>query len=487
MNCNINENDVFNVTIIENDNIQCTLEDEKNVNSSVIARGQRGPKGEQGPQGPQGDTGPANTLTIGTVESGEEASATITGQSPNQVLSLVLPKGDKGDTGEQGPQGETGATGPQGPQGIQGIQGEVGPQGEQGPQGETGEQGPQGIQGIQGPQGETGAQGEAATIEIGTVTTVNYDQPATVTNVGTEEEAIFNFEIPRGVPGSSAGVTGGAAIDVTGDTVSVKYDNNTLKVNSSNQLYAANAGNVDDVKVNGTSVVTNKVANISVPTKTSDITNDSGFITNSYHDSTKQDTLVSGTNIKTINNQSVLGSGNIEIQASGSLNDLSDVDITNPQQNQTLLYDATNSEFVNGTGFTANVENETIKFTGAIPSETMASKANLALDNLTDAGKSLAGVLSFPSTVYENLSWGSDGQQYTATSNGWVCARIDLKSNGYIGLRNLTRKIMSEVRVNIGTSPAIYIPVLKNDIFQIGQEQFTRVNTFVFIYAQGEV
>lgn len=33
---------------------------------------------------------------------------------------------------------------------------------------------------------------------------------------------------------------------------------------------------------------------------------------------TKQDTLVSGTNIKTINNQSILGSGNITIQGGGS-------------------------------------------------------------------------------------------------------------------------------------------------------------------------
>lgn len=37
-----------------------------------------------------------------------------------------------------------------------------------------------------------------------------------------------------------------------------------------------------------------------------------------HHDSTKQNTLVSGTNIKTINNQSVLGSGNIDIQGGGS-------------------------------------------------------------------------------------------------------------------------------------------------------------------------
>lgn len=38
----------------------------------------------------------------------------------------------------------------------------------------------------------------------------------------------------------------------------------------------------------------------------------------------KQDTLISGTNIKTINNQSILGGGNIEIQASTGSTDLSD-------------------------------------------------------------------------------------------------------------------------------------------------------------------
>lgn len=38
----------------------------------------------------------------------------------------------------------------------------------------------------------------------------------------------------------------------------------------------------------------------------------------------KQDALVSGTNIKTINNQSLLGSGNIEIQSGGTLDSLYD-------------------------------------------------------------------------------------------------------------------------------------------------------------------
>ena len=96
------------------------------------ATGATGPQGEQGVQGetgatgatgPQGPAGPANVLTIGSVTSGKVASATITGEAPNQVLNLVLEKGDKGETGEKG---ATGDTGPQGEQGIQGPQGSPG-------------------------------------------------------------------------------------------------------------------------------------------------------------------------------------------------------------------------------------------------------------------------------------------------------------------------------------------------------------------------
>lgn len=46
--------------------------------------------------GGEGLPGRVNTLEIGTVEEGP-AAATITGQSPNQVLNLTLPKGDTGD------------------------------------------------------------------------------------------------------------------------------------------------------------------------------------------------------------------------------------------------------------------------------------------------------------------------------------------------------------------------------------------------------
>lgn len=42
-----------------------------------------------------------------------------------------------------------------------------------------------------------------------------------------------------------------------------------------------------------------------------------GALDKTIHDNTKQDLLVSGTNIKTINQQSLLGSGNITIQGGG--------------------------------------------------------------------------------------------------------------------------------------------------------------------------
>lgn len=81
------------------------------------------PQGSKGDTGATGATGPANVLTIGSVTSGKVASATITGEAPNQVLNLVLEKGDKGEQGKQGIQGK---------QGKQGIQGEIGPQGNPG-------------------------------------------------------------------------------------------------------------------------------------------------------------------------------------------------------------------------------------------------------------------------------------------------------------------------------------------------------------------
>ena len=51
-------------------------------------------KGDKGDPGDPGEPGPANTLSIGTVTTGETASATITGDAPNQTLNLVMPEAE---------------------------------------------------------------------------------------------------------------------------------------------------------------------------------------------------------------------------------------------------------------------------------------------------------------------------------------------------------------------------------------------------------
>ncbi|AMS03595.1 tail protein [Gordonia phage Emalyn] len=114
-----------------------------------------------GPGGPQGSAstvpGPPNVLSIGSVASGPTPSAEIVGESPEQVLNLVLAKGDKGDTGDDsmvpGPPGPANSLsigtvdeGPadatltgSAPSQVLNLVLPKGPQGDQGPPGEVSE------------------------------------------------------------------------------------------------------------------------------------------------------------------------------------------------------------------------------------------------------------------------------------------------------------------------------------------------------------
>ena len=112
-----------------------TITDENGTTTATVSDGTDGANGQN------------NTLTIGTVSSGLTPSATITGTSPNQVLNLVLPKGDTGNDG---------------------------------------------------------ADGVSPTITVGSTETVSPSTPASVTNVGTDTALILNFAIPQGEQGSDA-------------------------------------------------------------------------------------------------------------------------------------------------------------------------------------------------------------------------------------------------------------------------------------------
>lgn len=199
----------------------------------------RGVEGPQGPKGDKGDAGSNATIRIGQVDTGDpgtSAQVTNDGTVTDARLHFTIPRGD---TGLQGPQGQRGPQGIQGLPGPQGVRGDTGPQGPAGigvifrgkrdsvddlPA--TGKQGdyylvqghawiwdgaqwvdggdfvgPQGPQGEQGDQGVQGQPGEAASIRVGTTTTLPAGSQATVVNSGDEHNATLDFAIPQGKDG----------------------------------------------------------------------------------------------------------------------------------------------------------------------------------------------------------------------------------------------------------------------------------------------
>lgn len=76
-----------------------------------------------------------------------------------------------------------------------------GPQGFQGPKGDTGATGPAGPAGPQGPKGDKGD--TALTFTVGETIALSTSDSAYVENVGTGEDIVLDFGIPRGLTGAS--------------------------------------------------------------------------------------------------------------------------------------------------------------------------------------------------------------------------------------------------------------------------------------------
>lgn len=119
----------------------------------------------------------------------------------------------------------------------------------------------------------------ATTLPAGSSATASYDV----------DDGVFHFGIPRGNKGETGdtGETGNgiASITKTGtsglvDTYTITYtDGTTTTFTVTNGRNGT--GSVADVWQNGVSVLDGSTAKVTVPTKTSDITNDSGYITSS--------------------------------------------------------------------------------------------------------------------------------------------------------------------------------------------------------------
>lgn len=201
--------------------------------------------------------------------------------SPDILREPLLVEATIGYAGPRGPKGDTG---PAGPTGSQGPKGDIGP---------TGPQGPRGIQGVDG-QG--------------------YDYDYAVTELGftgTEEDfARAGSYAVVGVPALEDDVKGlhydlsqqeikfGRYYDKTGaDSRFVHAEGYVGMEDVHGQKNFLDGINIDFYDLRDTGAETDLQTELNK----------------------KQDKLISGTNIKTINNTSILGEGNINIQGGGSV------------------------------------------------------------------------------------------------------------------------------------------------------------------------
>jgi hypothetical protein len=323
-----------------------------------------GPQGLQGIQGDIGATGASGANgENGASAYGVAVANGFIGSESEWLLSLKGAKGDIGDTGAQGTQGIQGIQGIQGPQGLQGIQGEPGIQGvagangtdgedgasayevavingfvgnetqwlaslkgEKGDPGDQGIQGVQGEQGIQGIPGATGAQGEQGPQGV-----AGYSPIKGVDYFDGQDGS-------DGAPGAAGqngvGVpTGGIANQILQKIDGTDYNTQWHTLTQSD-VGLENVANTDTTTTANISDSLNKRfitdAQLTILGNTSG-TNSGDNAANSLYSgltTSKQDALVSGTNIKTINGSSILGSGDMTVSGGVSDGDKGDITVS---------------------------------------------------------------------------------------------------------------------------------------------------------------
>ena len=224
-------------------------------------------KGNPGDPGTDGKTPKFEVGEIVTLEPGQPATVQISFKendvdgSPIYEISMSLPKGSKGDAGDSGktPILES----------VNVTSGET-PSGSFTKNGVDEEGNPKYILNLTTPKGKDG---QPAVFEQGTTTTLDPSEEARVEVVENGEtpegnpKYILNFFIPRGQTGPAGAGTGNVLVDTAGLVSGKKY------------LFVPDSDNSSS----GTFM---EYVEPAIPTKTSDLTNNSGFITKAVNDLT---------------------------------------------------------------------------------------------------------------------------------------------------------------------------------------------------------
>ena len=367
------------------------------------AQGPQGPKGDTGAQGPQGPAGPQG-LQGPKGDAGPQGPKGNTGSQGPQG-----PKGDTGPAGPQGPKGDTGDTGPQGPQGPKGDTGETGPQGPQGPKGDTGPQGPQ------GPKGDTGltemSYGEsnawAKFLTAYQAKQIVYCRASSNANPATGSQGrkafmayVDNVDNPNNVEfqyvRSVSSKTASQPVDQVLVYKLTSANGGTWTVQSRNMgPKLAKGTNTNVTYSNGTYTIS--ATQPTVPTKTSDLTNDSGFIDT-------VDTALSTTSVNPVQNK-------IITEAIGDT--VADLD------NKIDRGDVQSADIANGAVTSAKIDWPTMKytFTGTTDDNGFVAVPNTVVKPSTGfiIGARCTNINMFTEIFSDTLN----GGRYTVQCNAW--------------------------------------------------------------------
>ena len=303
---------------------------------------------------------------------------------------------------------------------IKGAKGDKGDTGAQGIQGVKGDTGEQGLQGVKGDTGEQGLQGIAATIRIGSVYTGKPGTNASVTNSGTSTNAILNFTIPRGNPGSG----GGTSIDVDAELSDASLNpvqNKVIKAALDGKL------NTTDTATAAQKLTASKVTAVNVGRPIVFFSNDSGgeWLEARYDTNFKYNTVTKDLTVGTINGVDVTAIDTTYAKKADVNAALADkMNIADVLSGFFLLGGATNIRWREGTQFVGSIN--AANYSGTARAATYDGAGNIIVDTYAKKADISGVVKSVNGTAPDdsgNVTITVTGGVSTSSENTWTAVQ----------------------------------------------------------------
>ena len=289
-----------------------------------------------------------------------------------------------------------------------------------GAKGDKGDTGAQGIQGVKGDTGEQGLQGIAATIRIGSVYTGKPGTNASVTNSGTSTNAILNFTIPRGNPGSG----GGTSIDVDAELSDASLNpvqNKVIKAALDGKL------NTTDTATAAQKLTASKVTAVNVGRPIVFFSNDSGgeWLEARYDTNFKYNTVTKDLTVGTINGVDVTAIDTTYAKKADVNAALADkMNIADVLSGFFLLGGATNIRWREGTQFVGSIN--AANYSGTARAATYDGAGNIIVDTYAKKADISGVVKSVNGTAPDdsgNVTITVTGGVSTSSENTWTAVQ----------------------------------------------------------------